>query len=160
MVLGLVSGNVSQRSKTTVGSARRILRTWGTCATCVTWEARRPRMGCPPMRGWGGAANLGWEPVHQRREGERASEGRVSRMRDVRDRLGALLDWHRRLRHPSIKTVVALTESGAIGMVITVLMRALHVSQPKRYTSHIRKGTVAQANTWVEFTLTSPGQRR
>ena len=53
-----------------------------------------------------------------------------------------------------------VNRSGAIGMVITVLMRALHVSQPKRYTSHIRKGTVAQANTWVEFTLTSPGQRR
>ena len=55
-------------------------------------------------------------------------------------------------------TVVALTESGAIGMAITVFMRALHASQPKRYTSHIRKGTVAQANTWVEFTLTSPTQ--
>ena len=26
-------------------SARRILRTWRTCAARVTWEARRPRMG-------------------------------------------------------------------------------------------------------------------
>ena len=40
-------------------------------------------------QGWDGAANLGWGPVHQRREGERDPfEGCVSRMRDVRDRLG------------------------------------------------------------------------
>ena len=32
-----------------------------------------------------------------------------------------LLTWHRRLDHPSFKTVVALAESGANGMVITDL---------------------------------------
>ena len=89
----LVSGNISQRSRTRVSSARRILRTWGTCATRVTWEARRPRMGCPPMRWQDGTAKSGWGPVHQRREGERRlaggaqcdpSEGRISGMRDGR----------------------------------------------------------------------------
>ena len=38
--------------------------------------------------------------------------------------------------------------------------RALHVSQRKQYTSSIRKGAVAQKNTWVEYTPTSPGQCR
>ena len=74
---------------------------------------------------------------------------------------------HRRLGHPSFKTVVTLGESGANGMVIMdlpekisrswhrmrkylVLMRALHVWQRKRYTSRIRKGAVAQKNTSVE----------
>ena len=32
-----------------------------------------------------------------------------------------LLNWHRRLGHPSFKTVVVLTESGATGTVITDL---------------------------------------
>ena len=32
-----------------------------------------------------------------------------------------LLTWHRRLGHPSFKTMVALAESGANGMVITDL---------------------------------------
>ena len=78
-----------QRSRTRVRSARRILRTWSTCATCVAWETRTPRMGCPPMRRRDGAAKLGWGPVHQRREGERGaqhdpSEGRISCMRDGR----------------------------------------------------------------------------
>ena len=56
-------------------SARRILRTWGTCAARVAWEVRRPRMGCPPMRWRNGAVKSGWGPVRQRREDERLPGG-------------------------------------------------------------------------------------
>ena len=37
------------------------------------------------------------------------------------------------------------------------MMRALHVSQRKWYTSRVRKGAAAQENTWVEYTSTSTG---
>ena len=93
----LVSGNVSQRSRTRVRSARCILRTWGTRATRVAWEAIRPRMGCPPMRWRDGTAKSGWGPVHQRHEGERLlpggaqhdpSEARISCMHHGRYQCG------------------------------------------------------------------------
>ena len=109
------------------------------------------------MRWRNGAAKSGLGPVRQRREGEQrlpggaqrdTSEDRISCMHDdtepTHDELverldkvamvkgadgirATLLTWNRRLGHPSFKTVVALAESGANGMVTTDLPEKIWV---------------------------------
>jgi len=66
-----------------------------------------------------------------------------------------LVAWHRWLDHRSFKTVVALAENGADGMVITDLPKkipSLDVLQRNRYTSRTRRGEIMQESTWIEST--------
>ena len=62
------------------------------------------------------------EPNHQdliRRLEGLAMTAMTATARDENGTAATLLTWHRRLGHPSFKTVVALARNGASGMVIT-----------------------------------------
>jgi hypothetical protein len=71
----------------------------------------------PPRPGWlHGQQEREREPTHEERL---ETVAMVATARGAEGTKAALLTWHRRLGHPSFKTVVALSESGANGMGIT-----------------------------------------
>jgi GAG-pre-integrase domain len=96
---------------------------WGHVCQCRKSEPRLPDgvQGDPSKAGMAARTTGEREPTHEELARRLETVVMVATARGAEGTKATLLTWHRRLGHLSFKTVVALSESGANGMVITDL---------------------------------------
>ena len=121
---------------------------------------------CAEMAGWmgdGGRTEPTYQEIVERLDGI----AMAATARGGKGSEATLMTWHRRLGHPSFKTVVELAQSGVGGMVITdvwslrtylqgfpVSMRVWLALRESRSTYLIRRDAGERASTWRAFIST------